>query len=173
MAINGYHMAKRIRIILNEFSDTISEEYGKYKNGYDMSGLLDVLEKLADILGDVVVEALSIAEQGKVQRLIDPISRRSLYEVSACSTQSYFYNFDDVNYCQCQVFQERVLKQQSAFSVILSPILLAPLKFCVCSLIMKSLSHFLLKSESSLFLFYHFRYIYLLAVDPLSHLVHV
>ncbi|VDM36497.1 unnamed protein product [Toxocara canis] len=77
--------------------------------------------RLTHVLGDFVLEAVSLADSGAVKLLTDPVTGRSVYQVRAVEeysqhsrqttvgtlpSQSTFNCLPSVNYCQCGFFQE-------------------------------------------------------------------
>ncbi|KHN88784.1 DNA topoisomerase 3 [Toxocara canis] len=62
--------------------------------------------RLTHVLGDFVLEAVSLADSGAVKLLTDPVTGRSVYQVGTLPSQSTFSCLPSVNYCQCGFFQE-------------------------------------------------------------------
>ncbi|MCP9257464.1 DNA topoisomerase [Dirofilaria immitis] len=73
--------ASRIRLIMRELSAHIAKEAIEYRNDPSKTkSLLDVLEPICRCFGNIALEAISLADNGNVYLLRDPIHSRNIYE---------------------------------------------------------------------------------------------
>ncbi|VDM97748.1 unnamed protein product [Thelazia callipaeda] len=74
--------ASRIRTLMRALSPSIARAAVEYQSDPTrLNSLLDVLQPVCQCLGNIVLEALSLADNGNVCILRDAISGRSVYEV--------------------------------------------------------------------------------------------
>ncbi|KAK6102024.1 DNA topoisomerase family protein [Brugia pahangi] len=80
---NRLLQASRIRLIMREMSSYIAKGAMEYRSDPSNSKpLLDVLEPISQCFGSIVLEAVSLADNGNVCLLKDPVHGRSIYELS-------------------------------------------------------------------------------------------
>ncbi|EJW86993.1 hypothetical protein WUBG_02095 [Wuchereria bancrofti] len=78
---NHLLQASRIRLIMREMSSYIAKGAVEYRsNPSNSKPLLDVLEPISQCFGSIVLEALSLADNGNVCLLKDSVHDRSIYE---------------------------------------------------------------------------------------------
>ncbi|KAL4003491.1 hypothetical protein ACH3XW_7835 [Acanthocheilonema viteae] len=110
--------ASRIRLIMRELSVCVAKEAVEYHNDPSNSKtLLDVLEPICRCFGSIVLEAVSLADNGNVYLLKDPVHGRNIYEVSGTHSQCTYTCLPMVNYCQCSYFLQGVVKRQRSFTI--------------------------------------------------------
>ncbi|EFO25087.2 hypothetical protein LOAG_03397 [Loa loa] len=110
--------ASRIRLIMREMSPCIAKRAIEYRNDPSNSkSLLDVLEPICRCFESIALEAVSLADNGNVYLLKDPIHGRSVYEVSGTHSQCTYTCLPLINYCQCSQFLQGVIKRQRSFTV--------------------------------------------------------
>ncbi|CEF67528.1 Hypothetical protein SRAE_2000219000 [Strongyloides ratti] len=80
-------------------------------------GIVKCLERLQQLLGNDVEEAVKLVNDGFVNVIQDKKSGRKVVRVSSRKSSKFYYLFPLINYCHCSQYQEFVINTKLKFMV--------------------------------------------------------
>ncbi|TKR78179.1 hypothetical protein L596_019031 [Steinernema carpocapsae] len=105
-------MAERVEIVLRRLEDDLRVAC----NPVDEEKQLQVFEVMYNLLGPVVISAVGLVDSNCVKRVSSEDERQTLIEVLPSGSGCSIHLYPNVNYCICSSFQEKVVRDKSAYT---------------------------------------------------------